>query len=274
MKKRMLFLVLGCSALLAVCSCDQRKEYLSADTAASSALADSPSVQKSEGQQAIARKIIKNGNIRFETSHALETRKEITANLTRYQGYLAQDNAETYGNRITYTLTLRVPAENFELLLASISTTAKKIEQQDVQATDVTEEFIDVESRLHTKKELENRYKALLNKANKIEEILAIEKEIEALRSDIESYEGRLNYLKNSVAYSTLTVVFYEKTQPTTTAFGSEFLTAFKEGWSNLVSFTLGLFYIWPFILITLGVLYLVRRRIKRRKNKKNEASA
>ncbi|MBB1139529.1 DUF4349 domain-containing protein [Myroides sp. WP-1] len=269
MKKRILFLVLGCSVLLAVFSCNQHQEHMSADAAVSLESADtnSASAEKIEGQQAVERKIIKEGSIRFETDAASETRKQITAALATYKGYVSQDHAETYASQSVYTLTVRVPAENFEKLLSDITTAAKKVENQDIRALDVTEEFIDVESRIHTKKELENRYKALLSKANKVEEILSIEKEIEALRSDIESYEGRLNYLKNSVAYSTLTVVFYEK-QTSTSTFGYEFSTAFKEGWSNLVSFTLGLFYIWPFILITIGVLYLVRRRIKRRKNK------
>lgn len=270
MKKSILYTLLGLSIVMVTAACN--KNY---DTVAESSVmlqdyeaAPTPTKDIASQQTTVERKIIKEGSIRFETTDATATRKQITTTLVTQQGYLAQDHVETYANQSTYTLTLRVPAENFEKLLAEITTTAHKVENQDIKALDVTEEFIDVESRIGTKKELENRYKALLSKANKVEEILAIEKEIETLRSDIESYEGRLNYLKNNVAFSTLTVVFYEK-QTSTTTFGSEFTSAFAEGWDNLVSFTLGLFFIWPFILITLGILFFVRRRIKRKRQSK-----
>lgn len=274
MKKRVLSIVLGGVLLITVAACNQSYEQSTADTAMSLESADvnsTPAKNLESQQQTTQRKIIKEGSIRFETANAKDTRQQLTTAVAKYQGYVSQDNAESYGNRSVYTLTLRIPAAHFESLLADIATTAKNIEQQDIKALDVTEEFIDVESRIQTKKELESRYKALLSKASKIEEILAIEKEIETLRSDIESYEGRLNYLKSSIAFSTLTVVFYE-TQPSTTSSGSEFTSAFKEGWDNLVAFTLGLFYIWPFILISIGVFFLIRRRIKRKKRKTNES--
>lgn len=267
MKKIVFHTVIGVIFLLTLASCNKKYDSVAAETADYLSLADTDSspAKNLEAGQTVERKIIKEGSIRFETANAAATRKQITAALATYKGYLAQDQSETYANQSVYTLTLRIPAENFEKLLTEITTAAQKVDNQDIKALDVTEEFIDVESRIQTKKELENRYKALLSKANKVEEILAIEKEIEALRSDIESYEGRLNYLKSSIAYSTLTAVFYEK-QTATTTFGSEFSTAIGEGWDNLVSFTLGLFYIWPFILILLAILFFVRRKIKRRK--------
>lgn len=267
MKKKLFHTVIGVIFLLTLASCNKKYDSVAAETADYLSLADTDSspAKNLEAGQTVERKIIKEGSIRFETANAAATRKQITAALATYKGYLAQDQSETYANQSVYTLTLRIPAENFEKLLTEITTAAQKVDNQDIKALDVTEEFIDVESRIQTKKELENRYKALLSKANKVEEILAIEKEIEALRSDIESYEGRLNYLKSSIAYSTLTAVFYEK-QTATTTFGSEFSTAIGEGWDNLVSFTLGLFYIWPFILILLTILFFVRRKIKRRK--------
>ncbi|WP_410878232.1 DUF4349 domain-containing protein [Myroides sp. DW712] len=270
MKKKLFFIFVGLVSLATLASCDKKYESVNAETVEYLGSPDGVSKTPKEAlsQQAVERKIIKEGSIRFETTDAAATRKQITTSLAAQQGYLAQDHVDTYENQSTYTLTVRVPAEHFEKLLADITSTAHKVENQNIKAIDVTEEFIDVESRIGTKKELENRYKALLSKANKVEEILAIEKEIETLRSDIESYEGRFNYLKNNIAYSTLAIVFYEK-QEVTTSFGSEFTSAFAEGWDNLVSFTLGLFYIWPFILITLGILFFVRRRIKRKRQSK-----
>ncbi|MDR2691715.1 MAG: DUF4349 domain-containing protein [Dysgonamonadaceae bacterium] len=115
----------------------------------------------------------------------------------------------------------------FELLLDRIAQNAKKLDSKNITVSDLTEEFIDIEARIKTKKELENRYKELLKQANKVEEIVAIEKEIGNLRTDIESIEGRLKYLKDKVSYSTLNVVFYERTS-SPFGFNSKFDMQFK----------------------------------------------
>lgn len=266
MKKTISHLIIALSMLLSLSACNQNTNH-EASVAFDEMAPTTAPAKNLTNAQAVERKIIREGTIRFETNNAAETRKKIAETVTQYKGYISQDNTDTYGGRTVHTLTIRIPAENFDTLLTTVSSQASNIEAKEIKALDVTEEYIDVESRLNTKKELENRYRALLVKANKIEEILAIEKEIESLRSDIESYEGRLNYLKSSISFSTLSITFHEKGE-STTSFGFELSTAFAEGWQNLVSFTLGLFYIWPFILITIGVLFFVRRRLKRRRQK------
>lgn len=272
MKQRISSLIIAASLVLSLSACNQNTNHASAEAISTLELADVSSSPAKDiaSTQAVERKIIREGTIRFETSNATETRKNILATVAQHKGYISQDNSDTYGGRTVHTLTIRIPAENFDTLLSTVSNQASNIEAKEIKALDVTEEFIDVESRIKTKKELEQRYKELLNKANKIDEILSIEKEIESLRSDIESYEGRLNYLKSSISFSTLTITFHEKGE-STTSIGFEFSSAFAEGWHNLVSFTLGLFYIWPFILISLGIFFFIRRRIKRRKQKNSQ---
>ena len=214
------------------------------------------------------RMIVKEGNIRFETSNAQETRANIVASSKKLNGYLSQDTSNVYGNRTEHTIVIRVPAKNFETLLEGVTQTATKVDSKNINALDVTEEFIDVEARIKTKKEIEERYKELLKRANSIDDILRIERELGALRADIESFEGRLKYLKSRISLSTLTVTFYEKGE-STTGFGYEISSAFGSGWSNLLSFVIGLFYIWPFILISIGLILIIRRIRKRRKQNK-----
>ncbi|MEC4034130.1 DUF4349 domain-containing protein [Myroides odoratimimus] len=212
--------------------------------------------------------IVKEGNIRFETSNAQETRANIVASSKKLNGYLSQDTSNVYGNRTEHTIVIRVPAKNFETLLEGVTQTATKVDSKNINALDVTEEFIDVEARIKTKKEIEERYKELLKRANTIDDILRIERELGTLRADIESFEGRLKYLKSRISLSTLTVTFYEKGE-STTGFGYEVSSAFGSGWSNLLSFVIGLFYIWPFILISIGLILIIRRIRKRRKQNK-----
>ncbi|WP_025125549.1 DUF4349 domain-containing protein [Myroides odoratimimus] len=277
MKKTLKLLTLMLFITLA--SCSKSAEYgeasavaledISITDAAAETTTEAP--QSTDSTQDITvpeRMIVKEGNIRFETSNAQETRANIVASSKKLNGYLSQDTSNVYGNRTEHTIVIRVPAKNFETLLEGVTQTATKVDSKNINALDVTEEFIDIEARIKTKKEIEERYKELLKRANTIDDILRIERELGALRADIESFEGRLKYLKSRISLSTLTVTFYEKGE-STTGFGYEISSAFGSGWSNLLSFVIGLFYIWPFILISIGLILIIRRIRKRRKQNK-----
>lgn len=121
-----------------------------------------------------------------------------------------------------------------------------------------------MESRIKTKKELETRYKELLKKASKVDEILIIEKEMGSLRTEIESMEGQLQYLQDRVSFSTLTVTFYEKTSGSF-GFNSKMGSAVKNGWTNLLSFLIGLVNLWPFLILGALVVFLYKRFLRKK---------
>jgi hypothetical protein len=229
---------------------------------------------KGEGESKQAkgedRKIIKEGAITFETDNIASTKQLITNVTTKLNGYVANENIYTYTNKQEYRLVIRIPADKFEELLAKISDNATKIDSKNVDVLDVTEEYIDIESRIKTKKELESRYKEILKQANKVEEILSIEKEIGQLRTEIEATEGRMRYLKDRIGFSTLTVNFYQKIN-SAFGFSLKFTQGIKNGWTNLLWFLVGLVNIWPFILLTTLAIYFLRRIIKKKKSKKAE---
>ncbi|GAB4260692.1 MAG: DUF4349 domain-containing protein [Vicingaceae bacterium] len=216
----------------------------------------------------IDRKIIKNATISFQTSSINDTKNLLVAKTKAFGGYIANDNITDYGYQQQY-LEVRIPANKFESFLSSIKASAKKIDHQEINTNDVTEEYIDIEARVKTKKALKDRYVELLNKAQSVKDILEIEREISQLQEDIESIEGRLNYLKNQVAFSTFYLTFYE-TQSSAFDFGDKIKDGLKNGWKNLLWFFVGLAHIWPFILILLIGVYLLVRLIKKssRKNK------
>lgn len=213
----------------------------------------------------IDRKIIREGNLSFETKDINATRVQIGQYTMELKGYIASENAWKSEDQIQHTLELRVPAVNFDMLLSKITENAGKIDSRNIQTQDVTEEFIDVEARLKTKKELESRYLELLKKAVKVEEILSIEKEMGTLRGEIESVEGRLKYLNDKVSFSKLSVTYYQKIK-SPFQFSSKFSDSLKGGWRNLMWFFIGLVNLWPFLIIIVAVVIFVLRT--RRKNK------
>ncbi len=275
MKKLLRFLAILSLAMAFACSAKQDNASFTTDMSAEMDQAGAeresqdlppqpPEAEPQNSPQPIERKIIKEGSITFETEDLQATRQLITTAVAESGGYLAQDNAYNEYDRIQHQLILRIPAGQFDTLLNKISASAKKLDSKNISAQDVTEEFIDVQARLKTKKELETRYLELLKQAKKVDEILNIEREIGTLRSDIESIEGRLKYLTDKVSFSTLTVTYYQKTTASF-GFGSKFGQALQNGWTNLGWVAIGLTSLWPFFVLGLGLFFVIRG-IRRRK--------
>jgi len=244
----------------------------SSPTIQSKVAIDKENTKISEASTTVKRKLIKTGKIEFE----VENLKTITTNIKNavklFNGYIASENEQKEYDRISQTITIRVPSANFDKLLADIVKGIDHFDNKNIRVKDVTEEFVDVQARIKTKKELEAGYLELLKKAHSVGDILEIEREIGTLRADIESFEGRLKYLKNQVSYSTLEIKFYENKEIVNKdRFGSKFKNGFKNGWKALVYFFVGLINIWPFILIITALVYFIRRKIRNRKKKNKE---
>ena len=212
-----------------------------------------------------SRKLIKNGQLTFETPDLSQTKTRINELIKKHKAYLSKDSENELDGRINVHLTIRVPAQYFDSLLNDISKGIEKFDYKQIKIKDVTEEFLDVTARLKNKKELEKRYLEILKQAKNVSEILEVEKEVGKLREDIESAEGKLKYLQDQISLSTLEVSFYKEVYYQS-SFGKKTKEALKDGFSGLKSFFLGLMRIWPFLIIGFLILVVVRRRIKRKK--------
>ena len=129
----------------------------------------------------------------------------------KYNGYISSDSKNEFDEKENYYLNIRIPAQYFDSILSGIASQISKFDSKEIRVSDVTEEFLDIESRLKNKKELEKRYLEIFQQAKSVEDILNVERELGKLREEIEATEGRLNYLSNQVSFSTLSVSFYKK---------------------------------------------------------------
>jgi len=217
-----------------------------------------------EPQQAVdtTRKLIKAGQIEFATDDLDATRSHIMQAIDSHRGYVSADRAFSRSNRVSQILIVRIPVEQFDDFLQAISQEVTYFDRKTIEVKDVTAEYLDIQSRLDNKKALEARYGELLQQASSVSDVLAIEKEMGELRADIESIEGRLKYLSNQVAYSTLTITFY-KNIAHPQALGKRIREGFSNGWQNFISFGVGLVNLWPFIIL-LALLVLGWRTWRR----------
>jgi Domain of unknown function (DUF4349) len=226
----------------------QEADYHVAENASDTAGSPVPPPPGNEGVT-VERKLIKDGTIEYKTDNLNVARKQLIQATARWKGYVASEAEYNAEDRNSTTLVIRVPAANFDSLLAAASLGIAHFDRKDIQVMDVTAEYVDIEARLKTKKDLELRYMELLKKANTVTEMLEIEREMGDLRSDIESIEGRLNVMKNQVAFSTLTVTIYE-TVSAPSFFGDRIGSGFVSGWNNLLDFMVFVINLWPFLLL------------------------
>lgn len=256
-------------AFLAMCNSDtdaplnfatEADEVVSMDAKLASTSNDQTTISLTE------RKLIKNGDLSFETSDVNQMKVKVEALCKELNGYISNESQNNYGERLQYNQVIRVPNDKFDLLLVKLEEEAVTVENKNIHTQDVTEEFIDVEARLKTKKELEARYREILKQAKTVQDIISIEGQLSTVRSEIESMEGRLTYLKNQVAFSTLSVSYYEIIG-TDFGFANKFIRGLGQGWDNLLSFLIVLTNLWPFFILILAVVLGVTRWQKRKKN-------
>jgi hypothetical protein len=140
-------------------------------------------------------------------SNAVQCVKELAKASGGYVESTSYDNGVGRYDRSSpsASLTLRIPADKLEPIFGSVAELGK-VTAKDLSSDDVTEQFVDTQARLKTKKELRNRLQALLDRAKDVKDVLAIEKELNRLQADIDSMEARLKSMKGKVDYASLRV--------------------------------------------------------------------
>lgn len=266
MKKLGLFLMLV--FVLSSCSkSDAASEEVVVDSVKMSAPMSSESADAKQ-KLTTDKKIIKTGDIKFETNDLVATYKQVIGAVKQQQGIIQNDSeGKEYGS-VFKRMTIRVPSQRFDVFVSEISKGVSYFDNKDISAVDVTEQYIDIEARLKAKKTLEARYLELLKKANKVSEMLEIEAQLSAIREEIEAKEGQFRYMKSQISMSTITLEFY-KTVPekegSLVPYGTKIWNALGDGFSSLSDTLLGLLSIWPFVILATVLGYYIRKRFKKK---------
>lgn len=219
----------------------------------------------------IQSKIIKTADVRFQVDSYKKAKPQIEQTIANYDAVIMSENEQNNSYSIRNDVVIRVHKEHFDTLLNALVKVASYVENKSINAKDVTEEYFDVQTRLNTKKEVEKRFLAILNDAKTIKDILAVEAQLAEMREEIEAAEGRLKFLNDQVAYSTIRLHFHEQLDGVAApkkGFFYKIGKAFKGGWEGLQEFIVGLTYTWPFLIMLAVFVYFVRKWWKGRKNR------
>jgi uncharacterized protein DUF4349 len=196
-------------------------------------------VRFSPGQATSPEMIIRNGDVSVQVDSleiAIERVRQLATSLGGSLGNVSVNTGERQVR--SATLQMKVPSARFDDAMHGM-TPLGKVERSTTTAEDVGEEFVDVNARVANAKRLESRLVALLaTRTGKLEDVLAVERELARVREEIERYEGRIRYLSSRVAISTIGVLVHERppliaSQPGTNVLGH----AFVNMWRNFVAF-------------------------------------
>ena len=145
------------------------------------------------------RMLIQRGRVQVEVAQPEESARRFLAAIGEWGGHLQSQQSNEY--------TVRLPAARFEAAFAWLRAAGRVLDESR-QADDVTEEFVDLGIRIDNARKGRDRLLEILQKADRVEDILKIEAELRRLTEEIERMEGRRKFLADQVAMATLTGVF------------------------------------------------------------------
>jgi Domain of unknown function (DUF4349) len=154
-----------------------------------------------------ARKIIYDARIELVVDSLNATEQAISMLIEEHEGFLAESDQNSLAqNQRRATWRVRVPVAHFQAF-ASAVVRLGEVKQNHVGSQDVTEEYMDLDARISNKREEEKRLlKHLADSTGKLDDILAVEKELSRVRGEAEQMEGRLRYLADRAELSTVTI--------------------------------------------------------------------
>lgn len=160
-----------------------------------------------QAAEAVDRKIVRQAHVELEVRDFSETEVSLPRLVEDHGGYLSETSIDRHsGKYLSGRWQARIPSSQFQAFLAAVSDLGET-RRLTQSALDVTADFVDLEARIKSKQELEDRIVELLKKsAAEISDVLKVEGELARVRSDIEQMQGKLRYLANRAELTTVDI--------------------------------------------------------------------
>ena len=218
-------------------------------------------------------KIIYTARLTLETKDYDAARAALEQALADAGGWMENSSESSYDDSSrSLSMTLRVPAENYESFLTAAGQAASLVNRSE-SADDVTAQYTDVAGRIANLEGQRDRLRELQASAGTLSDLLDIEAQLSDVQYQLESWQSQLDWYDDQVASCTVTVSLreVETYTPTGETFLERLGAAFAEGWQNFVaglaSIAVVLAGLWPVVVIVAAVVAaVVIVRIRRRR--------
>lgn len=220
-------------------------------------------------------KIIYTVSMNLESTDIDQTISDLKQRVSDYGGYITYSNMYTYGDNNEYksaSYTIRIPTASYKEFINESGESAN-VTSLSEYAEDITDTYIDTSARLENLKLEEETLQGLLEQAETLSDVIAIQQSLTSVRSDIESYESRIKNYDTQVEYTSIDIYITDVARYSSnlSAF-DKFINLVQESFDNFVNVLSSIFsfiiYAIPFVLV-LGVVYGIYRVIKKKKEKK-----
>lgn len=191
------------------------------------------------GEQVAPSMLIRTGNASIEADKLEPAILKVRELARQLGGYVANSSISGGRDQVrSATLELKIPAAKYDQAIGGLNNIGK-VEAVNTSVEDVGEEFVDITARVTNAKRLEERLVTLLaTRTGKLEDVLAVERELARVREEIERYEGRIRFLKTRAAVSTLSITVHEPLPLLGQSPGDNpIISAIKQAWRNFVGF-------------------------------------
>lgn len=185
----------------------------------SNGLSEAPDVKEDAGGKSETsiisdsgdRMLIYNAQVELETEDYDAFRKQLDNRMQENGAYVVEANiSKGDDERRSGQIRIRVPQQKFESMMGGFEEISDSIISQTITGRDVTEEYVDLESRLSAKKKVESRLLHFLEQAEATDSLLKISQDLERIQSEIEVLKGKMKYLQNQSDFSTITLEIHE----------------------------------------------------------------
>jgi PBP1b-binding outer membrane lipoprotein LpoB len=263
MKTTLSLLPLLCSATLLFSGCSSNQEATVQDSAVQQETVAQPPAED-KAKPVNQEHIIRQAEVKFEVKDLAQSTPRVERMVEEMGATLANTTQHQTETEKTTDFVIRVQPDKFKPLLRNLQKESVHLEVRTISSEDVGMEYVDLQARKKAKLAVEQRFLGLLKEAKNIQEILEVERQIQAVREQIESAEARLRYLQNQTAYSTIRLSMYQHlplTAPEGPSFVTRLVEALNTGWQLWLTLIIGVFYLWPMWLVGLGIMVYLRKR-------------
>ena len=186
-----------------------------------------PPAVEPAAKPAMARRIIRNGDVTFEVDSFDAALAQISKIAGEEQGVIAATASDKQPNgKVSGTVTVRCPPERLDTLVLKLRGIGD-LKSQRIAAADVTKQYTDLEAQLRAGKAMEGRLLEIIKTGGAVKDLLEAEKQLGVWRERIERIEGEIRYYNDLISLSTLVVTLNERdVRSPTAAFETETIAA------------------------------------------------
>jgi hypothetical protein len=229
--------------------------------------------------ESVQRQLIRHADVALIVDDFSQSGERLRTQISETGGYIANEESHQWDGIWTGQFQIRLPANRLDPFLEALESMGD-IESRRLYSEDVTMEYVDVQSRIQMMRVKEARLLELISQSGNLADLLNVENELANTRGNLESLEGRMRYLSNQVAYSTVQLQVEQKIEPTGAFEETGLLSApgrFKAAFIasiNRLLILLGDLIVWfgrvlPYLAVAAALLWILWQIVKRTRKRR-----